>query len=261
MFGARRVEPGTAALLPDDAPAWVTAPPDFSSSTHRFVVGSHASDDRDEVDRSLDPALVAAVQEYILEQVIQDSRERPRARFGALRGIRAHVDADYIRKNLIDDPEGYVGQLNVASTPLYQKWVTVSVTPTQREQIRAWHRQGVQVERLLGVGLVLLVVLAVVGLASLILRPRRFADRNAASERPAAPRRWGGWLLVGAAMLAMLIAAGFSLTAVRVQTAVEVESAHREQQARKREAEAEYNRAVNQRDRDAQKRAVSAATR
>jgi hypothetical protein len=156
------VEPGTAPLLPADAPAWISAPPDFSQDIHHLVVGSLLAENPEDVDALLDEPLVAAVKQYIDGHLVNQ--------LGAAARLRPAIRADYIRKNMIDAPEGFVARLNSTDTPMFQKWVVVSVTPEQREQIKLWHREALQRMRIAPLGVGLFGLLGAVGLTHVVLR-------------------------------------------------------------------------------------------
>ncbi len=154
------VEPGMRPLLPADRPAWVGAPPDLSSHQHFLYVGSIPVSNEAEAEAALDESLVAAVHTYVDDEVTQ--------RVGSAQDMP--IEVDYIRKNLIDDSSGYMAELTTSEGPMYQKWVTVRITPEQREQFRAWHKQAVQRERLAPLGTVLFLLIGAVGLTHVVLR-------------------------------------------------------------------------------------------
>ncbi len=158
------VEPGTLPMLPADRPAWIGAPSDFSQSVHRLYVGSQVTDNQQDIDLLLDGPLVATLGDYIDHHLLGIE--------GASLDLEHQVDANYIRKNLIDAPEGFLAKLNTGGPPMYQKWVTVSITPVQREQIQQWYREAVQRKRIAPVGLGLLGVIGFIGLSHLALRRR-----------------------------------------------------------------------------------------
>jgi hypothetical protein len=211
------VEPGTLPLLPADRPAWIGAPADFSQSVHRLYVGSQVTDSQQDIDLLLEVPLVVAVGDYIDRQLIGID--------GAALDLRQQVDADYIRKNLIDDPDGFLAKLNAGGAPMYQKWVTVSITPAQREQIQQWYREAVQRKRLAPVGLGLLGVIGFVGISHLALRRRHgmpksqpvvqhpFVDKEPVANPNVVRRSRGGLpvLLVLGCVLLFPALIGFSL--------------------------------------------------
>lgn len=158
------VEPGSQPMLPVDAPAWVGAAPDFSEAYHRLHVAGQIAETEEEAAEVLDEALVAAVSDYIDTQVL----DRP----GASDAFKSKLTADFIWKNLIDVPEGYVARLNTAGVPLYQKWVTVSITSEQREIFRNWDREAIQRRRLAPIGLGMMGLLSCVSLFRLVLKVR-----------------------------------------------------------------------------------------
>ena len=80
------------------------------------------------------------------------------------------VDVEYIRRNLIDDPRGYVCELATSQGAMYQKWVTARITPDQRELFKQWHVEAQQRVRLAPLGVAITSVLALVSLFHLGLR-------------------------------------------------------------------------------------------
>ncbi len=156
------VEPGVKPILPDDRPAWVGASPDYSSTQHYLYVGSLPTSEESDADEALDAPLLAAVRNYIDQEVVNEH--------GA--AFQMPVDAKFIRKNLIDDSNGYVCELSTSQGPMYQKWVTVRVTPEQRELFQRWQVEAAQRKRLAPLGVGLLSVLALVSASHLVLRRR-----------------------------------------------------------------------------------------
>jgi hypothetical protein len=161
------VEPGAQPLLPEDAPAWIGALPETSGEIHRVHVGGQIADSPEEAAQLLDDAMVHELTRYLNQSVLQ-----PR---GAAVGLHRRLTPDYIWKNLIDEPDGYVARLNTTGTPLYQKWITLSITPAQRDIIQGWNREALQQQRLAPVGLGVLGLLGSVGVLHLIFkgRPRK----------------------------------------------------------------------------------------
>lgn len=158
------VEPRTLPLLPDDAPAWVGSPPDLTDAVHRLFVGGQIAETEREAAAGLDTPLVMAVRQYVEEDLLRSSRSGT--------ALSEKLTADYVWKNLIDQQPGYVAKLNTPGLPMYQKWVTVSITPEQRAEIQRWHREALQLERLAPIGLGVTSLLGCVGLMHLILRRR-----------------------------------------------------------------------------------------
>lgn len=158
------IEPSSQPMLPTDAPAWIGAAPDFSSEVHRLHVGGQIAETEDEAAEALDEDLLTAVRDYIDNQVLRHP--------GASNALKRNLTADFIWRNLIDVPEGYVVQLNTTGVPMYQKWVTVSITPEQREIFENWDREAMQRRRLVPVGLGMLGLLGCVSLFRLVLRRR-----------------------------------------------------------------------------------------
>ncbi len=156
------VEPGTLDLLPDDAPAWVGSPPDLSQDVHRLFVGGQIAESEVEAAEGLDASLVRAIRQYVEKHLLHQA--------GSSRGLSTKLTADYVWKNLIDHRSGYVAKLNTPGQPMYQKWVTVSITPEQRGEMQRWHREALQLQRLAPIGVGFTSLLACVGLLHLILR-------------------------------------------------------------------------------------------
>lgn len=166
------IEPGTLPLLPEDAPAWVGSLPDLTDDVHRLFVGGQIAESESEAVEGLDAPLEMAVRQYVEEDLLR----RP----GAGAALSGKLTADYVWKNLIDQRSGYVAKLNTPTQPMYQKWVTVEITPEQRAEIQRWHREAVQRKRLAPIGVGVASLLGCVGLLHLILRrkPGRAASRN-----------------------------------------------------------------------------------
>ncbi len=212
------VEPGVGPILPRDRPAWVGAAADYSSSQHYLYVGSLPTSEESEADEALDEPLLAAVRNYIDQEVVNEQAA----------GFHMPVDSDFIRKNLIDDPKGYVCELSTSQGPMYQKWVAVRVTPEQREVFKRWHVEAAQRKRLqpLVVGLVSL--LALVSASHLVLRRRHGAIamplvNTVAAQPPAAAKRsmvktlFKASILIGFLMLpAILLITALAPTHVEV---------------------------------------------
>lgn len=157
------VKPGSQPLLPKDRPAWIGAEPDYSTERHRLFVGSVPMVEEKDVDRALDEPLLAALSGYLGEKVVNDQVTLNLCE-------RLGITEDYIRRNLINDAAGHTIQLNTSSGPMYQKWVTVEITPAQREQIQAWHREAEQRQNVVPLGLGLALIIGLVGLSHLVLR-------------------------------------------------------------------------------------------
>ena len=160
------VEPGLRPILPADRPAWVGAAPDYSSAQHYLYVGSLPTTDESEADEALDAPLIAAVRNYIDQEVVNE--------LGAASNMP--IDAQFIRRNLIDDPSGHMCELSTSQGAMFQKWVAVRVTPEQREQFARWHTEASQRKRLTPLGLGLVSVLALVSLSHMVLRRRHGAN-------------------------------------------------------------------------------------
>lgn len=156
------VEPRTRPLLPANSPAWITAAPDYSSAIHRIPIGSLPTSRADETEGGLDEPLLAALYEYVDTQVVQQP--------GASQKLHSQLSVNYIRRNLIEDPAGYTAELTTSNGPLYQKWVMLSVTAEQRSQLKKWHREAVQRERLAPLGLGVVATIGFIGLLHVLLR-------------------------------------------------------------------------------------------
>ena len=156
------IEPATLDLLPEDAPAWVGRLPDLSQDVHRLFVGGQIAESENEAAAGLDAPLIRAVRKYVEEDLLRDS--------GTSQALAEKITSDYVWLNLIDHRSGYVAKLNTPGQAMYQKWVTVSITPEQRGEIQRWHREAVQLQRLAPIGVGFTSMLACVGLLHLLLR-------------------------------------------------------------------------------------------
>jgi hypothetical protein len=200
------VEPGSRPLLPVDRPSWVGSPVDLSTKNHMLSVGSSPMLHEREVDSALDEPLVAAVRNYIDEH-IADS-------FGAASNMP--IDAGYIRRNLIDDPKGYVCELSTSEGPLHQKWVRVRITPEQREQFKQWHMEATQRNRIGPLGAVLAATFLLVGLTHLLLRTRHgvtslpLVNQQILTE-PVVAKARRGWFLPTFFTICLMMVLGMTL--------------------------------------------------
>ncbi|MCA9193447.1 MAG: hypothetical protein KDB03_16860 [Planctomycetales bacterium] len=149
------VEPGHYSLLPENHPDWVGAPPKLTGEVHELYVGSLPCFEMDELDANLEEALLASIWEYVDGQVLHDS--------GAAEQLKDKLTVNYVRRNLLEDPNGYVAELNTGGGKMLQRWVKIQVTPEQREQIQVWHREYLQHVRLRPLGIGIACVLLVVG--------------------------------------------------------------------------------------------------
>lgn len=154
------VEPDSRPLLPEDRPAWVGAPADTNGRNHLLFVGSFPTLHERDADDSLEEPLVAAVHKYIDEHVTHQAGS----------SWQLPVDAEFIRKNLIDDKDGYQCELSTSEGPMYQKWVVVRITPEQRSQFHKWHIEASQRNRLGPLGFGVAAAMALVGLTHVVLR-------------------------------------------------------------------------------------------
>lgn len=208
------VQPGSQPLLPADRPAWVGAPADYTGKTHRMFIGSLPTPDEERADLSLNEPLVATVNEYIDSEVI------------GVRGAaeKIAINAEYIRKNLVTDNDGYLLELNTSSGAMYQKWVSLEVTPEQRAQLESWHNEAIQRERLKTLGAGLAAILALVGLSHLTLRSRHGSPKlkplttqaMISSEEPVANRGRGFGLSALAVLACVVVLPGLLLAALLV---------------------------------------------
>ncbi len=183
------IEPSSPPLLPADAPAWIGSPPKTSGEIHYLHVGGQIAESESEAARLLDEELVTALCSYIDSTVLNSPAVWPqelenhmerhsidigdRMRGRAAEALKKKITPDFIWKNLIDDQQGYVARLNTSGIPMFQKWVTVSITPAQRAMIIRWDREATQRARLAPVGVGMLSLLGSVGLLHLIFRGRK----------------------------------------------------------------------------------------
>lgn len=180
------VEPGSQPLLPEDAPAWVGAPANTSADVHYVYVSGQIADSESEAAELIDDELVAAVCRYIDQMLLDtspngshpwelgrdlDASDRLASRAAGL--LRKKITPDFIWKNMVDDPAGYTAKLNTSGNPMFQKWITVSITPEQRAMIMRWDREAKQSARLAPVGVGVLGLLGSVGVLHLIIRGRK----------------------------------------------------------------------------------------
>lgn len=158
------VEPGNDPLQPkSQAPKWIAATPQLDRDTHTLVVASMASSKRSRVEQELDMPLCRTVIDYVNNDLADDDTSVDLSRY---------VTANFIRKNLIDAPEGYIEEISTSKGPMYQKWVQVNITPEQQKQLRRWHTEAVQAKRLPPIGFALAGLLGLVGLTHVVLRRR-----------------------------------------------------------------------------------------
>ncbi len=155
------VEP-SIQMLPKDRPSWIDAEPETGTDIHRFVVASIPTALKSELDSNLDATLEAALKAYASQQFSPDAGEL----------LRERLTAAFIRTNLIDENKTYIGEMRTGEGPLFQKWVMVEVTPKQRDQMRHWHSEQLQRQRVLPLGLGLAGLFTVIALTHLALRRR-----------------------------------------------------------------------------------------
>ncbi len=134
---------------------------------------------------------MAALYDYIDQQIVGENN--------AHRQINSKITPNYIRKNLIDNPEGYTAELTTTEGPMYRKSVVVMITPAQQKQLRSWYDEAAQLERLVPLGVGLFAVMGLIGATHLLLRrkhglpvssPLEGKDVSAAAQLP--PVRSGG---------------------------------------------------------------------
>lgn len=225
--GARQPMPGSKPLLPENRPAWVGADPDYSGKNHRLFVGSLPMAKQSEADRGLAEPMMAAVNAYLDDHLLGSD--------GAAQQLE--IDDNFIRKNLINDPIGYMAEISTSDGPMYQKWVTLEITPTQQKQLKRMHQEAVQLQRVKPLALGLAGLLGLVSLAHVAVKRKKGVasitpldgEQLAAVERPSqhmpppGKRSSGFGLLVLAAMfmvplgLAVLFLGSFSVTRVQVE--------------------------------------------
>ncbi len=174
------VEPGVVPLYPEDTPAWIHAQPDYSTNRHVLPVASLPVADRSSVDNALDEQLLATMYAYVEEHIVGE--------LGSGHALRDQITVDYIRRNLIDEPLGYVVELQTSTGPMYQKWVQLVVSPEQREQLQVWHEERIQRQRLGPVVAIVGALLAAVGgFHMLVRRPGKQDERWARNDRVELP--------------------------------------------------------------------------
>ncbi len=215
------VAPGQDPLLPEEAPDWVAAPPHLDGDTHTLVVSSMATVKRARVDAELDMPLCKTVTDYVTNDLFDGRQDVD---------LRPYITADYIRRNLIDQPEGYVAEIATSNGPMYQKWVKVNVTPEQQKQLKAWYAEAVQSKRLPPIGFGLAGLLGIVGLSHLVLRRKHApATRLVDVDPEVQPVAGSTGTVVGTlAILGIMgfgvIVLGLFVTTTRIQqTHVEIE--------------------------------------
>ncbi len=212
------VEPGIRPLLPADRPTWVGAPTDVSGKNHWLSVGSIPTLHERDADSSLDEPLVEAVRSYIDEYVTHSMAS----------SFSMPIDAEFIRRNMIDDHAGYVCELGTKHGALWQKWVRVRITPEQREMFKQWHTEEVQRNRLGPLVGIVTLGLSFVGLTHLLLRTRHGVtslprvNQSVPTEVRESSKR--GWLF--AMVVFTLVFVGFillmaSLRAVKIHDSVD----------------------------------------
>lgn len=168
------VEP-TSQMLPKDRPGWIDSDPDFKSPTHQFIVASIPTAVKSELDSNLDATLVAALKNYLSQQMGEDA--------GPL--LEPRLTPAFIRTNFVDETKSYVAEMATGEGPLFQKWVMVEVTPQQREQLKLWHSEQIQRQRVLPLGLGLAGLLTAIGITHFVLKRRgaQTGNRDAAQSK------------------------------------------------------------------------------
>lgn len=174
------VEPGNDPLQPKSlAPKWIAATPQLDGETHTLVVASMASSKRVRVEKELDMPLCRTVIDYVNNDLADGDTTVDLSRY---------VTADFIRKNLIDVPEGYVEEISTSKGPMFQKWVQVNITPEQQAQLKRWHTEAVQAKRLPPIGIALAGLLGLIGVTHVVLRRRHpVVTATAVTESEAQP--------------------------------------------------------------------------
>ena len=152
--GSQPLLPGSRPLLPENRPAWVGADPDYSGKNHRLFVGSLPMAKQSEADRGLDEPMMAAFNAYLDDHLLGDSEASQHLALGD----------DFIRRNLINDPIGFMAEITTSQGPMYQKWVTLEITPAQQKQIKKMHQEAVQLQRIKPIAIGLAGLLGLVGL-------------------------------------------------------------------------------------------------
>ena len=171
------VPPLAQPYYPEDMPAWTKAPAGYENDQYVVAVGSIPTVEKEDADDALDEQLLASLYRFIDDQLIEP---------GASWRVRDRVTVDYIRTNLIDDPLGYTVQLQTSSGPMYQKWVQLIVSKEQQQQLREWHREAIQRERIVPLGLGMVGLLTLVSGFHVLMRraakssskPGQFAAAN-----------------------------------------------------------------------------------
>ncbi len=169
------VEPQSKPLLPEKRPAWVGASPDLSTSQHRLFVGSIPAIHAEDTDALLDDPMVAAVNGYIDEVVIK--------KFNVAQELQ--ITPAYIRTHLLDQSADFMAELTTSSGPMYQKWVVLQITPNDRKEFMTMYRDWEQRRRLVGLGLGVLGLLGLTGIANLGFR--RFSGSKQNVNKPKTP--------------------------------------------------------------------------
>ncbi len=154
------VEPGGDPLLPRDVPEWILGDVHRVADVDHFPVGGIPTSQKVNVDKGLDVPMRTALAKYVAQLVGPEDFE----------GLSEDVTSDYIRKNLIDEPNGYIAEIATSEGPMYQKWVKLSVTPSQREQLRKWNHEELQASNLPIVVIGMVGLLGFVGLTHLVLK-------------------------------------------------------------------------------------------
>lgn len=199
--GSPSALPGSKPLLPENRPAWVGANPDYSGKNHRLFVGSLPMAKQSEADRGLDEPMMAAFNAYLDDHLLGSGDASQ----------QLGLDDNFIRRNLINDPIGYMAEITTSEGPMYQKWVTLEVTPAQQKQLKKMHQEAVQLQRIKPLALGLLGLLGFVGVAHMTMKRKKGVasitpldgEQLAAVDRPSqhmpAPGRRSsgfGWLFL-----------------------------------------------------------------
>ncbi len=207
-------------IYPDDMPAWINQAPDYSTPIHRLFVGSEPVADEADLDQALQIPLMAAVLDYLDDQVFHED------------GVASElgITADYIQSNLVSNHNGYTVALNSLDGKMYEKWVTLEIHPLQRANFERMRAEATRLSRIPVVLLCLLGVVGIMGISHLFLRrgnslptQEPLAGQNlVAQEMPARQSRGnagvasvaigliftGGVLLIGGMLFLSLFAFG-----------------------------------------------------
>ncbi|MCC6511411.1 MAG: hypothetical protein IT423_20090 [Pirellulaceae bacterium] len=158
------VEPALESkpLLPADRPRWVGAAPDLSTSVHRLFVGGSIMSTAAQAQASIDESMIEAVKSYLSQNLDMggDAYKLP-------------VTANFIHRNLLDPSSNYLAELTTSQGPMYQQWVVLRITPEHRENFAVELKQVQQRERMSLLGVGVLGLLTLTGIANFAFQRRR----------------------------------------------------------------------------------------